>query len=143
MAQGRRVERVASLIRREVSELLQGGIKDERVGHGLVSVTHVEVAGDLQHCKIFVSVFGSDDDRDQAMAGLKSATAYVKGELGRRLKMRRTPEVVFVHDRGMERGTSVLSLLNQLERERSQRGEADGEPAEEADPGQHSDGLQA
>jgi ribosome-binding factor A len=134
MAQGRRVERVASLIRREVSELLQGGIKDERVGHGLVSVTHVEVAGDLQHCKIFVSVYGSDDDRAQTMAGLKSAAPYVKGELSRRLKMRRTPEVVFMHDRGMERGTTVLSLLNQLERERGQR----EEPA--ADP--DSDGLQ-
>ena len=123
MAQGRRVERVASLIRREVSELLQGGIKDERVGQGLVSVTRVEVAGDLQHCRIFVSVYGSDDDREQALAGLKSAAAYVKGELARRLKLRRTPEVVFVHDRGMERGTSVLSLLNQLERERCQREE--------------------
>jgi ribosome-binding factor A len=134
MAQGRRVERVASLIRREVSELLQGGIKDERVGHGLVSVTHVEVAGDLQHCKIFVSVYGSDDDRAQTMEGLKSAAPYVKGELSRRLKMRRTPEVVFMHDRGMERGTTVLSLLNQLERERGQR----EEPA--ADP--DSDGLQ-
>jgi ribosome-binding factor A len=138
MAQGRRVERVASLIRREVSELLQGGIKDERVGHGLVSVTHVELAGDLQHCKIFVSVFGSDDDRAQAMAGLQSATAYVKGELGRRLKMRRTPEVVFAQDRGMERGTSVLSLLNQLERERSQQQEPAEEPATDPD----SDGLQ-
>ena len=77
MAQGRRVERVASLIRREMSELLRGGIKDERVGHGLVSVTHVEVAGDLQHCKIFVSVFGSDADREEAMAGLRSAAPYV------------------------------------------------------------------
>jgi ribosome-binding factor A len=147
MAQGRRVERVASLIRREVSELLQGGIKDERVGHGLVSVTHVEVAGDLQHCKIFVGVFGSDDDREQAMAGLRSATPFVKGELGRRLKMRRTPEVVFVHDRGMERGTSVLSLLNQLERERSQRGEPveelTAELSEVATPDQDSDALQA
>ena len=147
MAQGRRVERVASLIRREVSELLQGGIKDERVGHGLVSVTHVEVAGDLQHCKIFVSVLGSDDDREQAMAGLRSATPFVKGELGRRLKMRRTPEVVFVHDRGMERGTSVLSLLNQLERERSQRGEPveelTAELSEVATPDQDSDALQA
>jgi len=126
MAQSRRVERVASLIRREVSELLQGGIKDERVGHGLVSVTHVEVAGDLQHCKIFVSVFGSEDDRSQAMEGLRSASAFVKGELGRRLKMRRTPEVVFVLDRGIERGTSVLGLLNRLEEERQEK----GEPAE-------------
>jgi ribosome-binding factor A len=126
MAQGRRVERVASLIRREVSELLRGGIKDERVSQGLVSVTHVEVAGDLQHCRIFVSVFGNDEDREQAMAGLKAASPYVKGELGRRLRMRRTPEVVFVHDRGMERGTSVLSLLHQLERERSDREESPG-----------------
>ena len=126
MAQSRRVERVASLIRREVSELLIGGIKDERVSQGMVSVTTVEVAGDLQHCKIFVSVFGSEDDRSQAMEGLRSASTFVKGELGRRLKMRRTPEVVFVLDRGNERGTSVLGLLNRLEEERQEK----GEPAE-------------
>lgn len=126
MAQSRRVERVASLIRREVSELLIGGIKDERVSQGMVSVTTVEVAGDLQHCKVFVSVFGSEDDRSQAMEGLRSASTFVKGELGRRLKMRRTPEVVFVLDRGIERGTSVLGLLNRLEEERQEK----GEPAE-------------
>jgi ribosome-binding factor A len=126
MAQSRRVERVASLIRREVSELLIGGIKDERVSQGMVSVTTVEVAGDLQHCKIFVSVFGSEEDRSQAMEGLRSASAFVKGELGRRLKMRRTPEVVFVLDRGIERGTSVLGLLNRLEEQRQEK----GEPAE-------------
>ncbi len=130
MAQGRRVERVASLIRREISEMLASGtIKDERVSHGLVSVTNVEVAGDLQHCKIFVSVFGSPEDQELAMAGLKSASAYVKGELSRRLQMRRTPEVVFSLDRGIERGTSVLSLLNKLEEERKEK----GEPAEGGD----------
>ncbi|HYP03579.1 MAG TPA: 30S ribosome-binding factor RbfA, partial [Cyanobium sp.] len=94
MAQGRRVERMAAAIRREVSELLHTGLRDERVQQGLVSVTGVEVAGDLQHCKIFVSVYGSDDDRSQALEGLRAATPYVKGELGRRLRMRRTPEVV-------------------------------------------------
>ncbi|NDF63142.1 MAG: 30S ribosome-binding factor RbfA, partial [Synechococcaceae bacterium WBB_3_034] len=70
MAQGRRVERVAALIRREVSELLVSGIKDERVSLGMVSVTNVEVAGDLQHCKIFVSVYGSAEAQQQALAGL-------------------------------------------------------------------------
>jgi ribosome-binding factor A len=130
MAQGRRVERVASLIRREISEMLASGvIKDERVSHGLVSVTNVEVAGDLQHCKIFVSVFGSAEDQELAMAGLKSASSYVKGELSRRLQMRRTPEVMFSLDRGIERGTSVLSLLNKLEEERQSK----GEPAEASD----------
>ena len=119
------MERVASLIRREVSELLQGGLRDERVGRGLVSVTTVEVAGDLQHCRIFVSVFGSDADRDQAMAGLNSATPFVKGELGRRLQLRRTPEVVFVLDRGIEQGSTVLGLLSQLEQQRSVKEEPD------------------
>jgi len=129
MAQSRRVERVASLIRREISELLIGGIKDERVNQGMVSVTTVEVAGDLQHCKIFVSVFGSDSDKEQAMAGLRSASAFVKGELSRRLKMRRTPEVVFVLDRGIEKGTTVLGLLNRLQDGRQEK----GEPAEASD----------
>lgn len=131
MAQSRRVERVAALIRREVSELLISGIKDERVQHGMVSVTSVEVAGDLQHCKIFVSIFGSSEDREVAMAGLQAASTYVKGELGRRLKMRRTPEVVFVLDRGLEKGNTVLGLLQRLEAERRERG-ADEGPADPA-----------
>ena len=123
MAQGRRVERVAALIRREVSELLVNGIKDERVSLGMVSVTNVEVAGDLQHCKIFVSVYGSPEVQQEALAGLRSAANYVKGELSRRLNMRRTPEVVFQLDRGIEKGTSVLGLLNKLEEQRQERGE--------------------
>jgi ribosome-binding factor A len=142
MAQGRRVERVAALIRREISELLMSGIKDERVGHGMVSVTNVEVAGDLQHCRIFVSVYGSEADRDLAMAGLKSATPFVKGEVGRRLKLRRTPELVFVLDRGFEKGATVLGLLNQLGREREQRGEipAGSEDSAELESGADLDG---
>jgi ribosome-binding factor A len=136
MAQGRRVERLAALIRREVSELLLNSIKDERVHHGMVSVTDVEVAGDLQHCKIHVSVFGSDDDRSVTMAGLTAATPYVKGELGRRLKLRRTPEVVFQLDRGIERGSTVLGLLNRLEEERQERGEPPEGGTDSEAPGQ-------
>ena len=117
------MERMASQIRREVSQMLMGGIKDERVSHGLVSVTSVVVAGDLQHCKIFVSVFGSADDQSQAMEGLASASSFVKGELGRRLKMRRTPELVFVLDRGFERSANVLGILHQLEQKRLEKGD--------------------
>jgi len=134
MAQSRRVERVAALIRREVSEMLVSGIKDERVQQGMVSVTSVEVAGDLQHCKVFVSIFGSDDDREQAMAGLQAAAPYVKGELGRRLKLRRTPELVFVLDRGLEKGNTVLGLLQQLEADRRRREGEAAEPRADASP---------
>ena len=123
MAQGRRVERVAALIRKEVSQLLINGIRDERVHQGMVSITNVEVAGDLQHCKIFVSVFGDSEARGQVLEGLQAASGFLRGELGRRLQMRRAPEVKFQLDRGLERGTSVLGLLNRLEDERQERGE--------------------
>lgn len=123
MAQGRRVERVAALIRRETSQLLINGIRDERVHQGMVSITDVEVSGDLQHCKIFVSIFGDASDQPKVMEGLQAASGFLRGELGRRLQMRRAPEVVFQLDRGIEKGTTVLGLLNRLEDERQDRGE--------------------
>ncbi len=114
MATNRRVARVAELIKREVGQMLLNGIKDDRVGAGMVSVTDVDVSGDLQHAKIFVSIYGTEEARAETMAGLKSATGYVRSELGHRIRLRRTPEVVFQEDRSIERGSRVLSLLNQL-----------------------------
>ncbi|MBW4641806.1 MAG: 30S ribosome-binding factor RbfA [Goleter apudmare HA4340-LM2] len=118
MATNRRVSRVAELIKREVSQMLLNGIKDDRVGTGMVSVTDVDVSGDLQHAKIFVSIYGTDEAKAETMAGLKSATGYVRSELGARVRLRRTPEVIFIEDRSIERGTKVLSLLNKLKDER-------------------------
>ena len=118
MATDRRVERVAELIKREVSQLLFSGIKDDRVGAGMVSVTDVDLAGDLQHAKVYVSIYGSDEAKAETMAGLKSATSYVRGEIGRRIRLRRTPEITFIEDRSIERGTQVLSLINRLSEER-------------------------
>lgn len=114
MATGRRVSRVASLIKREVSQMLVNGIKDDRVGAGMVSVTDVDVSGDLQHAKIFVSIYGTDEARAETMEGLQSATSYVRSELGQRVRLRRTPEVVFLEDRSLERGDRILHLIDQL-----------------------------
>lgn len=118
MATSRRVSRVSELIKREVSQMLLNGIKDDRVGTGMVSVTDVDVSGDLQHAKIYVSIYGTEEAKKETMAGLKSATGYVRSELGARMRLRRTPEVVFIEDRSIERGTKVLTLLNQLRQER-------------------------
>jgi ribosome-binding factor A len=123
MANDRRVARVASLIKREVSQMLMDGIKDDRVGAGMVSVTDVDVSGDLQHAKIFVSIYGTDEARSETMEGLKAATGFVRSELGKRIRLRRTPEVLFKEDRSVERGTRVLSLLDQLSQERAERGD--------------------
>ncbi|MEN9218445.1 MAG: 30S ribosome-binding factor RbfA [Gloeomargarita sp. DG_2_bins_126] len=124
MASSRRTERVAELIKREIGQLLLSGIKDDRVGQGLVSVTEVEVSGDLQHAQVYVSIFGSPEVRAQAMAGLQSATGYVRSMLGQRVRLRRTPEVVFREDTSLERGSRVIALLNQI---RKNQGSAEDE----------------
>jgi len=118
MATSRRVSRVAELIKREISQMLLHDIKDDRVGAGMISVTDVDVSGDLQHAKIFVSVYGTDEAKAETMAGLKSATGYIRSELGARVRLRRTPEVIFIEDRSLERGNKVLALLNQLSQDR-------------------------
>lgn len=123
MANDRRMARVASLIKREVSQMMMDGIKDDRVGAGMVSVTDVDVSGDLQHAKIFVSIYGTDEARAETMEGLAAATGFVRSELGQRIRLRRTPEIIFKEDRSVERGTRVLSLLSQLSQERAEKGD--------------------
>ncbi|MBD2107931.1 30S ribosome-binding factor RbfA [Nodosilinea sp. FACHB-13] len=125
MPNNRRVERVASLIKREISQMMMLDIKDDRVGAGMVSVTDVDVSGDLQHAKVFVSIYGTPEAKAETMEGLHAATGFVRSELGQRLRLRRTPEIIFKEDVGMERGTNVLNLINQLSQERAAKGLTD------------------
>lgn len=129
MATSRRVARVAELIKREVSQMLLTDIKDDRVGAGMVSVTDVDVSGDLQHAKIFVSIYGTPEAKAETMSGLKAATGFVRSELGQRIRLRRTPEIVFQEDNSLERGDRILSLLNRLSQEREANGEEEAEEA--------------
>jgi len=114
MPTDRRVSRVAALIKREVSQILMQEVKDDRVGSGMVSITDVNVAGDLQHVKIFVSIYGTEEARKETMEGLRAATGYIRSSLGQRVRLRRTPEVIFFEDRSLERGDKMLSLLNRI-----------------------------
>ncbi len=123
MANSRRVARVAALIKREVSQMLLSEIKDDRVGAGMVSVTDVDVSGDLQHAKIFVSIYGTEEAKEETMAGLESAVHYVRRELGSRMQLRRAPTVKFLEDRSLERGDSMVHLLNKISQERQENPE--------------------
>ena len=91
----------------------------------MVSVTDVVVSGDLQHAKIFVSIYGSEEDRATTMEGLNSATRFVRSALGQRMGLRRTPEVVFIEDISLARGTDMLSLINRLTDSRKESGVED------------------
>lgn len=109
---GYRPERVREFIKEQVGEIIQRELKDPRIG--FVSVTSVEVSADLRHAKVFVSVLGDAQAKADTMAGLTSAQGYVRGELGRRLQMRFSPEVLFRLDESIERGTRVMSLIRQV-----------------------------
>lgn len=123
MANSRRVSRVASLIKREVSQMLLNGIKDDRVGAGMVSITDVDLSGDLQHATIFVSIYGTEEARAETMEGLRSSQAFVRKELGHRIRLKRSPEVTFMEDRSLERGDKMVHLLNEISRSRKQKEE--------------------
>lgn len=118
MVTSRRVSKVASLIKQEVSQMLLSQIKDDRVGAGMVSITDVEVSGDLQHAKIFVSIYGTPEAREETMIGLESSAKFVRRELGQRLRLRRTPEVRFIEDTSLERGDRMIDLLNSISKTR-------------------------
>jgi ribosome-binding factor A len=111
----KRSDRVGDAIRAEVADILLKKIKDPRVG--FVTLTRVEVSDDLRHAKAFVSVMGDEDQKKQSMRGLKSASHFMRGEIGRRLNMRNTPEIAFVLDESIERGARMLDILRGLEKE--------------------------
>lgn len=107
-----RPEKVREFIKEQVSDIIQHQLKDPRIG--FVSVTDVEVSVDLRHAKVFVSVLGDAQAKTDTMAGLESAQGYVRGELGRRLQMRFTPEILFRLDESIERGTRIVTLIREV-----------------------------
>jgi ribosome-binding factor A len=107
-----RTARLAEQIRGEVEEIVTGELKDPRVG--FVTITQVVLSPDLHHARILVTVPGGDEERQETIEGLSSAAGFVSHEVGRRLQLRRSPEIVFVPDRGAEAELKVEALLQQL-----------------------------
>lgn len=113
----RRPDRVAEAIRTEVATFLAEEAKDPRLV-GLVTVTAVEVTRDLRHAKVFVSVMGTDDEREATLAGLESLAGHLRSRLGRVLRLRSAPEIVFTPDLSIGRAARIESLLAQIKEER-------------------------
>lgn len=111
-----RLERIRELYKEEVGNMLQKEIKDPRIG--FVTVTDVEVSPDFRHAKIYVSPFGDEEAERQTIQGLESAKGYIRTELGRRIRLRYTPEISFAVDKSIERGVRLTKLIDQISEER-------------------------
>jgi ribosome-binding factor A len=114
-----RIERVAELIKEEVSEILRGDVSDPRIG--FISITHVDVSPDLENARIFVSILGNEEKKNESMHGLRSATSFIRGKLGHLLETRVVPELRFVRDDSLEKGSRVLGIISKLEKEEHER----------------------
>jgi ribosome-binding factor A len=115
----KRTERVNELLRDELADLVHNDLRDPRIG-GMVSVTHVDVSPDLRHAHAFVSVLGTDEQRDGTMAALRSARPFLRRELSRRLRLRYTPDVEFVSDRTIEKAQELTNLMRDTAKERGE-----------------------
>ena len=110
-----RPERVAHLMQREIADILRTRMRDPRLSDW-VSVTDVEVTGDLASAKVFVSILPTGEERERALAALEGAAGFVRHELAPRLGLREVPEIRFKLDSSLERGARVDELLKRLER---------------------------
>jgi ribosome-binding factor A len=108
-----RLNRTNDDIQRVLSNLLRS-IKDPRVNQGMISVTHVETTGDLRYTKIWLSVLGMENEKE-FKKGLKSASGWLRRELGQTLNLRYTPELVFELDHSIEYGAHINSIINTLD----------------------------
>ncbi len=112
----RRMRQINHLIQRELSELLTREVNDPRL-KGIISITEVEVSADLRQAKVFISILGSEEEREQTLAGLISASRFLRQKLGERLSLRYIPELRFQRDNSIERGSHLLHLMEKLAHE--------------------------
>ena len=108
-----RIGRINEEIQKELSSAIRN-LKDPRVQNTMISITHVEVTPDLRYAKVYVS-FLEDDKAADAMKGLKSASGYLRRELGSALQLRYTPELVWALDDSITYGAKMMKLINSLD----------------------------
>ena len=112
----KRAERVANAIKEELGWMIEKAeIKDPRLG--FVTITEVDVTGDLRHARIYFSHIGSKRDQENALAGLNSAAGFIRAELGQRLRLKFAPELEFKYDPTVEAGARISKLLQDIHKE--------------------------
>lgn len=111
-----RINKINEEIRRELSSVLRE-VKDTRIPM-MTSIVAVNVTNDLSYAKVYVSVMGDDEAQKKALQGLKSAAGFMRREIGRKMTIRYTPELIFELDRSIEHGAYINEVINSLNKEK-------------------------
>ena len=110
-----RTSRVAEQMKKEVGDILNQKLKDPRVG--FVTVTDLDLTNDLQQATVFISVLGDETEKEETLTGLVKATGFVRSEVGKRIRLRKVPEITFEFDTAFEHGNKIDSILRELNKE--------------------------
>lgn len=108
-----KLQRINEDVQYALSELIRN-VKDPRVQQGMISITGVDTTGDMKFCKVYLSVLGLKSEKE-LMKGLKSASGYLRHELGQKVKLRNVPELIFQLDKSIEYGAHINDILNKLD----------------------------
>lgn len=111
-----RVQRVGEQMKKELGDIFQRELKDPRIG--FVTVTAVEMSGDLQQAKVYLTVFGNEGQKEDSLKAIAKASGFIRSELGKRIRLRHTPELVFKFDESIEYGTKIEKLLSELNQDK-------------------------
>ena len=116
MAKGKknvRMTRINDEIRLEIAEILRTEIKDPRL-NTMVSVVRVDTTQDLKFCKVYISVLGSDEEKEKAMEGIKSAEGFIRKMVAERVNLRLTPKLIFKLDDSLEYSIRMSKLIDEI-----------------------------
>jgi ribosome-binding factor A len=116
-----RAHRVGEQMKKELGEIIGRKIKDPRIG--FVTVTDVQVTGDLQQATVYISVLGDEKQRENTLLGLAKAKGFIRSEIGQRIRLRKTPEIIFEFDESIDYGNKIDTLLHQIHNESKEKGQ--------------------
>lgn len=110
-----RLERINEELKKELSDIIKKQLKDPRIPE-LVSVSQVKVTNDLRYAKTFVSIYGDKQQQEEAINGLENAKGFLRREIGKRIRIRYIPELIFEIDDSLEYGMHIDSILRDIKR---------------------------
>lgn len=116
-----RANRVAEQMKKELTDIIGRKMKDPRIG--FVTVTDVRVTGDLQQATVYVSVLGDEEQKQNTLIGLAKATGFIRSEIGKRIRLRITPEIAFEWDESIDYGNRIETLISQIHKEQETKNE--------------------
>lgn len=117
-----RVRRVAEQIKKDIGQIIASQIKDPRVA-GITSVTEVQLTRDLRYASVYVSIYGNDLEKEETLQTLIRAAGYIRGEIGRRIRLRYVPEINFFLDNSIEYGVHIENVIKSLKKEETDANE--------------------